>query len=414
MAVYQLCQDCKVCRPTNKKVCKCKRDLAADRKAGTAIYSMMIKKNGKQYWRSPRNYGFDIHSLEGAREAETLLKAELLKGNTEAFDRRAKQADWNWRELCNWFFEEKIDKQSKKSWKRKLRAIKPFVKFMNGARVTEITSKNIWAFRDKAESEGLVTIEGQPPRVWKRRTTLMAVEQARQLVLAGIDEGWFKPCTIKPIREAIKSMYEGFDNTKELNLTEAQADAIRTNQPQDVSTIFTMGALTGMRLGEICNLTWDQFAEDAEGNVMVLLKAEGTKTKKARQVPVHPVVAEMISGLSRKGDFVFPSPWDCGKAVRLERIRLRLKTACKKAGVDYGMEGGMTFHDTRKLFATRTHQAGVPQFVVQKVLGHTTASMFKRYRFLQDVDYDQIRQVNWNLPGVASRLSPPADSSASH
>ena len=57
-----------------------------------------------------------------------------------------------------------------------------------------------------------------------------------------------------------------------------------------------------------------------------------------------------------------------------------LRLACQRAGVPYGRQrGGITYHCTRNTAATNLRAAGMDEADAMKVLGHKTASIFRRY-----------------------------------
>ncbi|UCF58154.1 MAG: tyrosine-type recombinase/integrase, partial [Deltaproteobacteria bacterium] len=55
-------------------------------------------------------------------------------------------------------------------------------------------------------------------------------------------------------------------------------------------------------------------------------------------------------------------------------IYTAMRTACKKAGVDYGRfkKGGFMFHDLRHTFNTNMRKAGLPETLIMEITGHST------------------------------------------
>lgn len=141
--------------------------------------------------------------------------------------------------------------------------------------------------------------------------------------------------------------------------------------------IVMMAYHTGMRRGEILNLTWDR-VNLAEGYID--LKAEDTKTSEPRRIYMNQVVREIIREAGRvrslAHDFVFT---DRGK--RIKTISDGFKSAVKRAGL-----GDFKFHDLRHTFVTNARKAGIAQSVIMKMTGHKTAVMFRRYNTVDDDD----------------------------
>ncbi|MCX5804059.1 MAG: tyrosine-type recombinase/integrase [Proteobacteria bacterium] len=125
---------------------------------------------------------------------------------------------------------------------------------------------------------------------------------------------------------------------------------------------------TGMRLGEILSLTWDQI--DLSGKI---ISVKHTKTGKERRVLVTERVYRTL--ISRKeenpqGAMVFPSV----KGNSTSRAHTAFKRACDKAGIL-----GLRFHDLRHTCATRLVIGGVDIATVKKILGHSTIRTTERY-----------------------------------
>jgi integrase len=150
-----------------------------------------------------------------------------------------------------------------------------------------------------------------------------------------------------------------------------------------------MGYYTGMRKGEILNLTWDRV--DLQ-NRMIRLQAEDTKDREKRNIPIcnelYSLLVSMPNRLhdSGQGNHVFQFK---GKPIR--DIRTGLRLGCKKAKIKYGRfeKGGFIFHDLRHTFNTNMRKAGVAESVIMRVTGHSTREMFDRYNTIDESDTRQ-------------------------
>src|SRR6266545_715344 len=141
---------------------------------------------------------------------------------------------------------------------------------------------------------------------------------------------------------------------------------------------------SGMRKGEILNLTWDRV--DLKAGV-IRLQPEDTKTREGRTIPLTKELSEMLRNatiyLDESGQRV---PWVFTYAgKRILSVRRAFEVACRKAGID-----NVVFHDLRHTFVTNMRRAGVDYFRIMAITGHRTMEVFKRYH---TIDQDDLRQA---------------------
>ena len=135
---------------------------------------------------------------------------------------------------------------------------------------------------------------------------------------------------------------------------------------------------TGMRRGEILNLTWDR-VDIARGLIMLL--PENTKTREARGVPLVGKAHEALMGISRQRrtdtNLVFPAPQQNGKDPKPLDIRTAWDTAVRRALLE-----DFRFHDLRHTAASYLAMNGATLVEIAAVLGHKTLAMVQRYSHL--------------------------------
>ena len=163
--------------------------------------------------------------------------------------------------------------------------------------------------------------------------------------------------------------------------------------PEDLQDFTRFAFLTGMRHSEIASLRWREYNKSAE---TLILRAEYSKNGEPRIIPLVGALATLIERRSQARTFEGPK----GETCIAEKVFFRkggrdtgdfkkaFKSACEAAGLKYGrkVEGGKTFHDTRRSAATNMSRAGVPREVAKKVTGHKTDIMYTRYRIVEDSD----------------------------
>jgi integrase len=66
-------------------------------------------------------------------------------------------------------------------------------------------------------------------------------------------------------------------------------------------------------------------------------------------------------------------------------------TACKDSSLVAG-RAGVTPHDLRRCAARNLSRAGVPEQIAMRITGHKTASMYRRYRIVDERDLREATQ----------------------
>jgi integrase len=171
------------------------------------------------------------------------------------------------------------------------------------------------------------------------------------------------------------------NNVRDRVLSGEELEHLLSHLPHHAALIVHFAYLTGMRAGEIFNLTWDRVS--LKDNV-IRLQAEDTKTSDPRLIILDGKLldivleAQKVRALGHNHVFTY-------KGRTVKSIRKAFLNACKQAGIV-----NFRFHDLRHTFNTNMRKAGVPQAVIMKMTGHKTTAMFHRYN---TVDLDDGREA---------------------
>jgi integrase len=153
--------------------------------------------------------------------------------------------------------------------------------------------------------------------------------------------------------------------------------------PEYLRPVLAIGYHTGMRLGEIQGLKWDQIDFL---NRMIRLNAGETKNDEAREIPLSDELYTMLDTcfLKRPAGSPFVCNWHGRPVGDFRRVwydrcaKLGLGTL-EGQGRTRGKYRGLIFHDLRRTFITDAEHAGAPRHEVMKGTGHKTESVYKRY-----------------------------------
>ena len=149
----------------------------------------------------------------------------------------------------------------------------------------------------------------------------------------------------------------------------------------ELKLLFTLGAFTGMRLGDCQHFRWEMICGDR-------MMVRTSKTKRLAGIPIHQRLRAAFGKVKSNG-YVMPviaewPEWKLSKAVQDHFAACGFSKAEKKIGYKKKM-GDVGFHSLRSTFITRLAAAGVPLAVVREMVGHVSEEMSQRY-FRADAD----------------------------
>jgi integrase len=154
-------------------------------------------------------------------------------------------------------------------------------------------------------------------------------------------------------------------------------------------------AFTGLRLGELVGLRWEDL-DESRGFLTVRrtyspdghgrLVERPTKSGKARQVPIlDELVPWLDAGRGLGHDHIFTGkrggPFDSGnlaRAVRWHELRDQIAT--------FADGNPLRFHDLRHTFLSRLARHGIAPAHIQKVAGHASITTTERYTHISGIE----------------------------
>ena len=175
--------------------------------------------------------------------------------------------------------------------------------------------------------------------------------------------------------------------------TPEQVHALIETAEGSVKPMIATLAFTGMRVGELRELRWDDV--DLDGGVIHIQRggsASTTKTGRDRRVPIHPELAPVLRSLPRGSGRIFTRPPSTrrpdGDAPINERWLLKqVKELCRRCGFENPEQ--FKVHTFRHAFCPGLARRGVPDRVAMAFLGHRSSEILDLYYTLYDSDARQ-------------------------
>ena len=189
---------------------------------------------------------------------------------------------------------------------------------------------------------------------------------------------FFEPEEIEALARAAGAGAHRGPQPAELDVDEA---AWRTWEDRQDAELYRVAAYTGMRLGELLALRWEDV--DLERRLVIVHRAvsagvEGpTKSRQARALPLADVAAAALARLADRGDYtrrddyVFCSR--LGRRLDRSAVRRRYTRARDAAGLR-----PLRFHAHRHAAGSLVAREAGAHFV-QAFLGHSRLSTTERY-----------------------------------
>jgi len=362
MAVLAECPICHRKQSIKNKKCSCGVDMDAEkRKKKRVKYYIVYRVNGKQRWEL---VGYSINE---ARDANGKRRSQ--KRENRIFD-ILPEAKMTFEELTEWYLGLETVKEL-----ASFKTIKGYLKKFNGEfvsmKVCDIKLSDLENLQVKRKREGL-----------KPKTIDDEISYAKTMIIKAFNNDKVGGNTLKTFQRVKRQLNNKNANARDRVLSGAEYESILWNSPKHLKDILVIAYWTGMRKGEILNLTWNKVNLKDR---IISLEAEDTKEGKAKTVPIgdklHAVLSKIPRSIHDSHVFLY-----CGRPMG--HFTTALKTACEEAGVTWGREvkDGFTFHDMRHTFVTDMRKAGVSKSVRMSITGHAPKDMDDRYNKVDDID----------------------------
>jgi integrase len=250
--------------------------------------------------------------------------------------------------------------------------------------LAQITSKDVLAYRDS-----LIAKKTGP------RTANLAITIIRAALNAAVRQGHlaFNPTL------ALESL--AIDAEEKGTFTPAQISAlVRAADDSDWRGAVLFGYYTGARISDVCNMRWESIDLQQK-----LIRFTPRKTKKKQlTIPLHPQLErELLKNPGVGKAFLFPTL--AGKITGGgQGLSTSFAALMQRAGIEAKVTrshrravSSLTFHSLRHSFNSALANAGIAQEIRQKLTGHASIEMNRRYTHHED---EVLRAAITVLPNV--------------
>jgi len=176
----------------------------------------------------------------------------------------------------------------------------------------------------------------------------------------------------------------------------------------EMKMLIAFGIYTGLRLGDCACIRWDNI--DMVKHIISLIPAKTSRRTKSRViVPIHPTLFQMLDETphEKRRGFVLPK---CEQRYNQYNAALAKDVAklFQSVGIQTQTEATETergrpdagFHSLRHTFVSLCAAGGVPQSVVQSLIGHGSPAMTQHYTH---IGVETARTAIASLPDVSGK-----------
>lgn len=258
---------------------------------------------------------------------------------------------------------ENYAKINKRSWITDVSYLKSLSRSLGSLFLDEIGPLQVEKYKARRLKDGVT-----------KSTTNRCLAVLRKMLTLAVEWGYLEKDAVPKIK-----FFPEKDNRKERFLTNEEEQRLLASASPTLRSIVIIAVNTGMRLGEILGLRWNQIDFTARR-----IRVERTKSGKIRFIEINtPLLQELtrLRSLDGRSPYVFLSDVT-GKP--LTTVKTAFKGACRRAKKDPNDKDdpgivGLRFHDLRHTFASRLNLAGADPVTIMELMGHSSLKMTERY-----------------------------------
>ncbi|MBN2379354.1 tyrosine-type recombinase/integrase [candidate division WOR-3 bacterium] len=331
---------------------------------------MNVYQRGKCWYVDFSYRGKRFRRSAGRTKREALLKLGEIRKRIEQEDQdgTSASAPRSFAEYANEYLEYSKTHKRPSSYQRDTVSIKRLMEAFAECKLSDIKTADIERYQERRlETVGHATINRE-------------VQALKHMFRKAQERGYVKINPAQPV----KKLEEPFGRTRYLQLEERER--LLDECSGMLHAIVFTALETGMRKGELENLTWKNVYFERRS-----IWLERTKNKEPRTIPISDNLLPVLQRLyiERRSEYVFTKPG----GEPYGSWRKAFDNACKRAGIE-----DFRFHDLRHTFASYLVVSDVKIRTVQELMGHKDIKMTMRYSHLSKEHLlDAVNKVGTNL-----------------
>lgn len=188
------------------------------------------------------------------------------------------------------------------------------------------------------------------------------------------------------------------------NFTPEELKTICSKASGAIRCMIGIGLYTGMRLGDVVNLKWDNIGKDS----IVIIPSKTKRKGKQITLPIHPVLRVLLDELRKQTagqEYLFPTEHGDYQKDN-SAVSKRFQNFLEDCGIQTTEPGGphrrqvilrKGFHSLRHSFVSLCAANRVPQVAIQELVGHGSPAMTALY---SHADFEQKQTAINGLPAM--------------